>query len=89
QYTAVYAGAHKNDLSPHEPLSDPARAMLQAEVDRVYELFVTTVAKMRRMDPVAVKATEASLYFGDDALAAGLADKRGTYGDALSALTAS
>ena len=31
RYTAVFAGEHKNDLSPHEPLSDPARAQLQAQ----------------------------------------------------------
>ena len=88
QYTAIYAGARKNDLSPHEPLSDPARATLQTEVDRVYELFVSTVARMRGLDPDAVKATEAGLYFGEDALTAGLADQMGTYGDALGDLTA-
>lgn len=34
KYTAIYAGEHKNDFSPHEPLSDPARAQLQTEVDQ-------------------------------------------------------
>ena len=86
-YTAIYAGDHKNDLSPHEPLSDPARAQLQAEVDRVYGLFTSTVASMRGLTVEAVKATEAGLYFGDQSVEAGLADKRGTFDDALSALS--
>lgn len=87
KYTAIYAGEHKNDLSPHEPLSDPARAQLQAEVDRVYELFVTTVARMRGLELTAIKATEAALYFGDQSIAVGLADRIGTMGDALSDFT--
>jgi len=86
-YTAIYAGERKNDLSPHEPLSDPARAQLQAEVDRLYDLFSNTVARMRGMDASAVKATEAGIYFGEDAVRAGLADENGTFGDALSGLT--
>ncbi len=87
KYTAVYAGGHKNDFSPHEPLSDPAREQLQTEVDRVYEIFTTSVARMRGLELAAVKATEAALYFGDQSIAAGLADRIGTMGDALSDLT--
>lgn len=87
KYTAIYAGEHKNDLSPHEPLSDPARAQLQAEVDRVYALFTESIARMRGIDLSAVKATEAALYFGEQSLAVGLADRIGTMGDALSDLT--
>ena len=88
QYTAIYAGARKNDLTPHAPLSDPARVTLQTEVDRVYDLFVSTVARMRGLDPDTVKATEAGLFFGEDAVTADLADQMGTYGDALNDLTA-
>ena len=35
-YTAVYAGGHKNDFSPHQPLSPQASTVLQTEVDRLY-----------------------------------------------------
>jgi signal peptide peptidase SppA len=87
KYTAIYAGEHKNDLSPHEPLSDPARAQLQTEVDRVYALFTETVARMRGLELAAIKETEAALYFGEQSVAAGLADRIGTMGDALSDLT--
>ena len=73
-YTAVYAGGHKNDFSPHEPLSPQASTVLQTEVDRLYDLFVHQVATMRGLDADAVRATEAAVFHGDQAVAAGLAD---------------
>jgi len=89
KYTAIYAGAHKNDCSPHDPLSDPAKAVIQTEVNRVYGLFVNAVARMRGQSVENVQSTEAALYFGDNAVAARLADKLGTFDDALNDLTAS
>lgn len=89
KYTPIFAGAHKNDYSPHEPLSDPARASLQAEVDRVYELFVQTVVRGRGLSAETVRKTEAAVFFGEDSVAYGLADKTGTFEDALADLTAS
>ncbi len=47
-YTPVFAGARKNDLDPHAPLTAAAHAVLQAEVDRIYELFVNSVAAAPR-----------------------------------------
>lgn len=83
RYTAVTAGAHKNDFSPHEPLDPDAYALLQAEVDRLYGLFVDHVATMRGLDATAVRATEAGLYFGPNAISVGLADRLGTTESAL------
>lgn len=73
-YTAVFAGGHKNDFSPHEPLSPQAITALQTEVDRLYNIFVNQVGQMRGLDPDAVRATEAGLFYGEQAVAAGLAD---------------
>lgn len=78
RYTAITAGRHKNDFSPHEPLTDTAKGELQAEVDRLYGLFVGHVATMRGLPEMAVRATEAALYFGPNATAVGLADAVGT-----------
>lgn len=83
RYTAVTAGTHKNDFSPHQPLTDEAKAELQAEVDRLYGLFVEHVASMRTLATDVVRATEAGLYFGANAIAAGLADAVGTFESAL------
>lgn len=73
-YTAVYAGGHKNDFSPHEPLTPQASTALQAEVDRLYAIFVNQVAGMRSLDADTVRATEAGVFYGEQAVAAGLAD---------------
>ncbi|MBF0115476.1 MAG: S49 family peptidase [Magnetococcales bacterium] len=89
RYTTITAGAHKGDFSCHEPLSDEAKGRLQTEVDRLYSMFVAAVASNRGMNEAAVRATEAALFFGDNAVAAGLADRLGTIRDALAALTVS
>jgi signal peptide peptidase SppA len=78
RYTAITAGRHKNDFSPHEQLTDAAKAELQAEVDRLHDIFVGHVAAMRGLPETAVRATEAALYFGPNATSAGLADAVGT-----------
>ena len=83
RYTAVTAGTHKNDFSPHHPLSDEAKAELQAEVDRLYGLFVEHVTAMRSLNADAVRATEAGLYFGANAITAGLADAVSSFETAL------
>lgn len=83
RYTPITAGARKNDFSPHEPLDDTARAALQAEVDRLYGLFVGHVAAMRGLDAAAVRATEAGLYFGPQGVATHLADAVLSFDEAL------
>lgn len=86
RYTAVFAGDRKNDLNPHEPISSEAHAFLKAEVNRIYGLFVETVARNRGIDPSTVRDTEAGLFFGQAAVAIGLADAIGTFDDALAQL---
>jgi capsid assembly protease len=83
RYTPVHAGAYKADLSPHAVLAPEALARLQREVDRLYDLFVGHVALMRGLDADAIRATEAALYFADDAVYAGLADAVGGFDDTL------
>ena len=84
-YTAIYAGSHKNDLSPHQPLTESAHDALQNEVDRLYGMFVSQVAEMRNLDPKKVIGTEAGLFFGDNAIEAGLADGVSTFEQTLAA----
>lgn len=88
-YTAVFAGDRKNDLNPHEPISSEAHAFLKAEVNRIYGLFVETVARHRGIEASAVRDTEAGLFFGQAAVAMGLADAIGTFDEALAQLLAS
>ena len=84
--TTITAGARKNDFNAHEPLSEDAAGFLQAEVNRLYGLFVDTVARNRGMTPDAVRATEAGLFFGEDAVKAGLADGVGTFESTIQSL---
>ena len=86
--TLIFAGAHKVDANPFEPLSDAVRADLQAEVNHFYDLFVETVAAGRRgVSPKAIRATEARTFIGAEAVAVGLADDVGTFESALADLT--
>ncbi len=86
--THIYAGAHKVDGNPYEPLPAAVRADMQAEIDGLYEMFVQSVATNRRMDPLAVRKTQAQVYRGAAALAVGLADRLGTTDQVINELAA-
>ena len=79
RYTAIFAGQHKNDFSPHHALSPQAASALQAEVNRLYDLFVGQVAHMRGLTTKVVRGTEAGLYFAQQAINIGLADALGSF----------
>lgn len=81
--TTVYAGAHKNDLTPHEPISDQSLQVLTGLVNEGYEMFVSAIAEYRGMPEAAVRATEAGLYRGQAAVDAGLADRLQAPQDAI------
>ena len=83
RYTAITAGDQKNDLSPHQPLDKEASARLQAEVDRLYGIFVDHVSEMRKLESRFVRSTQAGLYFGPEAVTAGLADAQGSFDTVL------
>lgn len=81
--TTVFAGAHKNDLSPHEPISDQSLRVLTSLVNDGYEMFVSAVAEYRDMPSAQVRGTEAGLYRGKAAITAGLADRLQSPQDAV------
>ncbi|CAK0740312.1 capsid assembly protease [Azospirillaceae bacterium] len=87
RYDTISAGERKTDGNPHEPLSDDARRHLQAEVDRLYGLFVAKVATARGLSEVLVRNQQAGVFFGGNAVVAGLADQVGTFASALSDLS--
>jgi len=72
--TLLHAGARKIDGNSVTPMTDDEQAALQALVDRQYGIFVDKIAAFRGLEPAAVRATEAGLFVGGDAVAAGLAD---------------
>jgi len=74
KYTAIYAGSKKNDLTPNEPLSNSARATAQERVGKVYNLFLTTVARNTGLSITNLKSQEAAIYMGEEAIGKGLAN---------------
>jgi signal peptide peptidase SppA len=87
--TVISAGKFKIEQLPVAPLSDEARAHLQARVDETYALFVRDIARGRE-----VKASEVRGGFGEgralsakDALAAGMIDRIGSMQDTIARLS--
>lgn len=86
-YTYVHAGDKKVLGNSHEPLSDAARKQLQAEVSRIYDLFVASVAESRpQLSEQQIRAQEGGVFFGPNAEAFGLVDGIATQEGALQAL---
>lgn len=87
--TYISAGKYKVDGNPTTPLSDAAKARMQAMVDQTYDQFVTDVARGRGVAPSAVinGFGQGSTVLADTALAAGMIDRIGTLGDTLARLT--
>lgn len=74
-FTEVFAGKHKADFSPHQPLTEQAMLEMQTQVDSTYELLVQTLARNRQSVPSVFKETEAKTYTAEDALSLTLIDK--------------
>jgi signal peptide peptidase SppA len=87
-WTFVFAGERKVDGNAHEPLSERARATIQADVDRLYSDLCGLVAANRGLSIEAVRATNAAIYRGELALRAGLADRVGTLDLAIAEMVA-
>jgi signal peptide peptidase SppA len=75
--TLIHAGAHKVDANPYQPLPELVHDQMQRELEVVRFLFAETVAAGRgdRLTHTAALATEAAVFRGADAIAAGLADE--------------
>ena len=86
--TLIFAGSHKVDGNPFEPLSDAVRADLQASVDAHYRQFLDTVAagRGRKLTADMARATEARTFIGAEALTVGLADRIASFDEVLASL---
>lgn len=74
--TFIYAGKKKIDGNPYEPLPDRVKAEWQAEIEEMYGIFVSAVARNRSlMSEQEVRDTEAGVFMGRSATKIGLADR--------------
>jgi len=81
--TMVYAGKHKVDGNPYEPLPESVKADMQAGVDESYQKFVSLVSKNRGMSEKAVRETEARIFGADEGKRIGLVDAAMVPSDAI------
>ncbi|MGV8083209.1 MAG: signal peptide peptidase SppA [Coriobacteriia bacterium] len=86
EFKVITAGEYKDAGSPYRSLTATEVAMLQGEVDEVYNQFVDIVAEGRGMDREEVlKLATGWAWSGQEAQKLGLVDEIGTYQDALDA----
>ncbi|NEH44757.1 S49 family peptidase [Rhizobium leguminosarum] len=81
--TFIHYGKHKVDGNAYEALPADVKDRIQARIDNLGELFVSTVARNRAMDAQAVRDTEALTFGADEAVSLGLADKVGVLDGAI------
>jgi len=88
--TEIAAGKFKRIVSEHEPLSAEGRAELQDQVDTIYTIFVTDVARNRNasVDTVLSEMAEGKVFIGQRAIKAGLVDGVKTASQAVTDLKA-
>lgn len=82
-FNTYYRGDHKNDLSPHEPITDQAVQEINLKLDDAYAIFTESVAEYRGMPVADIVATQARLYTPSNALSARLIDEIAPAQDAI------
>ena len=86
--TLISAGKHKLEGSPFAPLTDEAKAVMQARVDDAYAQFVKDVARGRGVSQMSVRDGygHGRALGAKDALKAGMIDSIGTMDTTLARL---
>jgi signal peptide peptidase SppA len=73
--TDIFAGKYKRIATDHAPLSEPDKAVLQEQMDKLYSIFVDDVAAQLGVsaDKVLSDMADGRMFIGADAISAGLA----------------
>lgn len=72
--TMIYAGKHKVDGNPYQPLPESVKANIEARLEKSYTMLVDFIASARGKDPKVIRDTEAATFQGEAAMEAGLVD---------------
>ena len=88
--TEIVAGKYKRIASRHAPLSKEGKATIQEMVDYVYSAFVGDVAKHRGVseEQVLEQMSDGRVFFGRQAVSAGLVDGVSTMEELIGKLSA-
>lgn len=82
--TLIHAGARKVEGNSVQPLSDDVRSRIQERTDKLQASFINLVRSGRpQMSEDAIRAMEADVYYGGEAVEQGLADAVGTFDGAV------
>jgi len=84
--TILHEGARKIEGHGFAPLPPDVRDRIQAELATMHALFVGLVSEGRNVAPEAVRATEAAVFMGRDAVKAKLADAVASFDEVLAQL---
>lgn len=85
--TFIHAGSHKVDGNPYEPLPEDVKNRMQARIDGLYDIFVSTVARNLGIGEDAVRATEALTYSAEEAVSIGFAHEIRAFDDAMASFS--
>ncbi|TGY87347.1 S49 family peptidase [Marinicauda algicola] len=90
EHTFVHAGRNKTEANMFEPLSEEARAHLQARVDDVYAMFIADVMRGRGVTRSVASGEqfgEGRTYGAREAVRRGMADRVATLEETVARLT--
>ena len=82
-FNTYYRGDHKNNGSPHEPITDQAVQEINTMLDGAYGEFTESVASFRGLDVSTIVDTQARLFRPKEALALKLIDEIAPAQDAI------
>jgi ClpP class serine protease len=83
RFVTMTSGARKADGHPNVAISDEAIAAEQARVDRMARQFFAMVSKARGMSVDAIKALEAGIFLGGEAVKVGIATAVATWDEVV------
>ena len=88
--TLITSAPFKNEAASHQPLSDDARAHLQAQVNAFGAMFESRIASNRGIDPAIVRANygQGRMVMAEQAVAQGMADGIATLDETIARLSA-
>jgi protease-4 len=82
--TVIKSGRYKDVGSPHREMTESEKAYMGDLLDEVYRQFLLAVSETRRIPLEEVEdLAEGRLYTGEQAVEVGLADRLGSYEDAI------
>ena len=89
--TVIQSAEYKNESPPHLPLTDEARAQLEAQCSFFDKMFVDRVASNRNISPALVRSDfgKGRMVIGSAAVKAGMADRIATMDETLARFGAS